>query len=98
MKPIRSFLFVPGNKPSWIEKSVASKADALILDLEDSVPPDLKVEARGIVQSKLAWLAEQRQRIWVRINRSPHLYDFDDILAIVEPRRRGHRDLQALRS
>lgn len=85
MKPIRSMLFVPGNKPTWIEKSITSKADALILDLEDSVPPDLKVEARGIVQSKLAWLVEQKQRVFVRINRSPHLYDFDDILAVVSP-------------
>ncbi len=83
MKPIRSFLFVPGNKASWIEKSVTAKADALILDLEDSVPPEQKVEARGIVQSKLAFLAERGQRTWVRINRSPHLYDFDDMMAVV---------------
>jgi citrate lyase subunit beta/citryl-CoA lyase len=89
MKPIRSFLFVPGNKASWIEKSVSSKADALILDLEDSVPPAQKAEARGIVQSKLAWLVEQKQRVWVRINRSPHLYDFEDILAVVSPHVEG---------
>src|SRR5690606_36015062 len=85
MKPIRSFLFVPGNKPSWIEKSITSRADALILDLEDSVPPDSKAEARGIVASKVEWLAQQKQRVWVRINRSAHLYDFDDILAVVSP-------------
>lgn len=85
MKPIRSFLFVPGNKASWMEKVIGAKADALILDLEDSVPPAQKAEAREIVKSKLAWLAEQRQRIWVRINRSPHLYDFDDIMAVVNP-------------
>ncbi len=89
MKPIRSFLFVPGNKPTWIERSISSKADALILDLEDSVPPDLKVEARGIVQSKLAWLAEKQQRTFVRINRSPHLYNFEDILAVVGPHVEG---------
>lgn len=89
MKPIRSFLFVPGNKAGWIEKSVASRADALILDLEDSVPPAQKEEARGIVASKIAWLAEQQQRVWVRINRSPHLYDFDDILAVVGPHLEG---------
>ncbi|NDZ18782.1 CoA ester lyase [Variovorax sp. WS11] len=83
MKFVRSFLFVPGNKTGWIEKSVSSQADALILDLEDSVPPAQKPEAREIVRSKLAWLAEQKQRTWVRINRSPHLYDFDDILAVV---------------
>jgi citrate lyase subunit beta/citryl-CoA lyase len=89
MKPIRSFMFVPGNKPGWIEKSVTSKADALILDLEDSVPADMKVEARGIVHSKLAWLAGQKQRVFVRINRSPHLYDFEDILAVVSPHVEG---------
>ncbi|MES2999556.1 MAG: CoA ester lyase [Pseudomonadota bacterium] len=89
IKPIRSFLFVPGNKPTWIEKVVAAKADALILDLEDSVPPDMKAEARTIVKSKLAWLTEQKQRVYVRINRSPHLYDFDDILAVVGPHVEG---------
>ena len=47
------------------------------------------MEARGIVAGKLAWLAEQGQRSWVRINRSPHLYDFDDILAVVGPHTEG---------
>ncbi|HYF16757.1 MAG TPA: aldolase/citrate lyase family protein, partial [Ramlibacter sp.] len=89
MKPIRSFLFVPGNKAGWIDKAVDSQADALILDLEDSVPPAQKVEAREIVRSKLAFLAERRQRTWVRINRSPHLYDFDDIQAVVGPHVEG---------
>lgn len=89
MKPIRSFLFVPGNKPTWIDKAIQAKADALILDLEDSVPPANKAEARDIVKSKLAWLAEQGQRTWVRINRSPHLYDFEDILAVVGPHTEG---------
>ena len=89
MTPIRSFLFVPGNKASWIEKSVTAGADALILDLEDSVPPAQKAEAREIVKSKLAWLFEQKQRAWVRINRSPHLYDFEDILAVVGPHLEG---------
>jgi len=84
MKPVRSFLFVPGNKESWIEKSVKSGADALILDLEDSVPPEGKTEARNIVSEKISWLADQGQRVYVRINRSPHLYDFDDVLAVVK--------------
>lgn len=89
MKRVRSFLFVPGNKESMIEKAAGAGADALILDLEDSVPPDSKIEARGLVASKLAWLAERRQRLWVRINRSPHLYDFDDVLAVVGPHTEG---------
>ena len=36
MRPSRSALFVPGNRPEWIEKAVAYGADTLILDLEDS--------------------------------------------------------------
>jgi citrate lyase subunit beta/citryl-CoA lyase len=89
MKTARSLLFVPGNKPTWIEKAVAANADVLILDLEDSVPVELKAEARTIVQSKLAFLAEKRQRFYVRINRSPHLYNFEDILAAVSPHTEG---------
>jgi citrate lyase subunit beta/citryl-CoA lyase len=85
MKPIRSFLFVPGNKAGWIEKSVSAGADALILDLEDSVPKAEKTAARSIVAEKIAWLAERSQRVYVRINRSPHLYDLDDLLAVVRP-------------
>ncbi len=84
-KPIRSFMFVPGNKASMIEKAAGAGADALILDLEDSVPGDAKDEARQLVASKLDWLSEQGQRIYVRINRSPYLYDFDDMLAVVRP-------------
>src|SRR4051812_26731302 len=85
MTPIRSFLFVPGNKESMIEKASAAEADALILDLEDSVPHPQKIEARALSAGKIAWLAERKQRVYVRINRSPHLYDFDDLLAVVKP-------------
>lgn len=89
MKRVRSFLFVPGNRDSMIEKAARAGADALILDLEDSVPPDQKIEARGIVAAKLEWLAAQGQRTWVRVNRSPHMYDFDDVLALVGPHLEG---------
>ena len=89
MKRVRSFLFVPGNKESMIEKGAASAADALILDLEDSVPQDHKVEARNIVASKIDWLAAQGKRVYVRVNRSPYMYDFDDVLAVVGPNLEG---------
>lgn len=85
MKPTRSLLFVPGNKAGWIDKAATAGADALILDLEDSVPLTEKTAARAIVADKLDSLAKQGQRAYVRINRSPHLYDFDDILAVVKP-------------
>lgn len=85
MKPIRSFLFVPGNKESMLDKAAAAGADALILDLEDSVPPAEKVAARALTAGKIKGMVEQGLRIWVRVNRSPHMYDFADILAVVQP-------------
>ncbi|AMG87132.1 HpcH/HpaI aldolase/citrate lyase family protein [Bordetella bronchiseptica] len=85
VKPIRSFLFVPGNKESMLDKAALAKADALILDLEDSVPPAEKLAARELVARKIPALIAQGQRIWVRINRSAHIYDLDDILAVAQP-------------
>ena len=39
MRPLRSFLFAPGDSARKIEKACAGRADAVILDLEDSVAP-----------------------------------------------------------
>jgi citrate lyase subunit beta/citryl-CoA lyase len=50
MQPLRSLLFVPGNKPTWMEKALNYGADALILDLEDSVPGPDKRSARTYVR------------------------------------------------
>jgi citrate lyase subunit beta/citryl-CoA lyase len=89
IKPIRSYLFVPALKASMIERGAAAGADAIILDLEDSVPPAARLDARALVVEKLPWLAEQGQRVYVRINRSPYLYDFDDLKAVVGPHLEG---------
>ena len=89
MRPTRTFLFVPGNRESMLEKGASAGADALILDLEDSVPPDEKASARDLVASKIPSLAERGQRVWVRINKSAHLYDLEDILAVVQPELEG---------
>ncbi len=85
MKPIRSFLFVPGNKASMLDKAAQAGADAVILDLEDSVPLADKEIARDLVAARIAPLAEQGERVWVRINKSAHIYDYADILAIAQP-------------
>ncbi|WP_159618630.1 HpcH/HpaI aldolase/citrate lyase family protein [Arthrobacter zhaoguopingii] len=53
MKPFRSVLFVPGHKKDWIAKALASGADAVIIDLEDSVPPTAKQVARDNVRAVL---------------------------------------------
>jgi citrate lyase subunit beta/citryl-CoA lyase len=68
MRPTRSALFVPGNKPDWIEKALKSGADHLILDLEDSVPDADKVRSRTLVKEGLVALARQQKACSVRVN------------------------------
>jgi citrate lyase subunit beta / citryl-CoA lyase len=67
---MRSLLFVPGDSPRKLAKGLESGADALILDLEDSVAGDRKAEARA---TSLAFLkdvvsADKRPRLLVRVN------------------------------
>ena len=68
MRPTRCALFVGGNKPDWIAKAVASGADHLILDLEDSVPDRDKVASRALVKEGLVELARQGKDCSVRVN------------------------------
>ena len=49
----RSLIFVPGNNPRFLAKARNLEADIVCLDLEDSVPPDRKVEAREMVAGAL---------------------------------------------
>ncbi|BAK65645.1 putative citrate lyase beta chain [Sphingobium sp. SYK-6] len=57
MKALRSLLFVPGDRPDRFGKAAASGADAVILDLEDSVVPERKAAARAAVTE---WMAGER--------------------------------------
>ena len=69
MPPIRSFLFVPADSPRKIAKGLGSGADAIILDLEDSVAPAAKPAARDLVVETLAQQGADRAcQIWVRVN------------------------------
>ncbi|MBV8687986.1 MAG: CoA ester lyase [Alphaproteobacteria bacterium] len=63
---LRSLLFVPGDRPDRMEKALGAGADALILDLEDSVAPAAKAEARRHVAEFLN--ANGTAKLWVRIN------------------------------
>lgn len=66
MRHLRSLLFVPGDRPERFAKAAASGADAIILDLEDSVVPERKSEARKAVADYLA--AERDLPVIVRVN------------------------------
>ena len=67
---MRSLLFVPGDSPKKLENSLDAGADALVIDLEDSVAPDAKIGARKTVRDFLkdAKKAKQRSILYVRVN------------------------------
>lgn len=67
---MRSLLFVPADGGSKLDKAVASGADAVIVDLEDSIAPERKDTARVAALDflKRAGAAKQRPRLLVRIN------------------------------
>ncbi|MEX0590430.1 MAG: CoA ester lyase, partial [Xanthobacteraceae bacterium] len=67
---MRSFLFVPGDSPKKLDKAMDAGADALVLDLEDSVTADAKVGARKTVRDflKAALRAKSRPKLYVRVN------------------------------
>ncbi|WP_233856303.1 HpcH/HpaI aldolase/citrate lyase family protein [Paraburkholderia sp. HD33-4] len=77
----RSYLFVPGNRPERFDKAYAAGADAVILDLEDAVPPDQKVPARAAVVAAVS--ANASRAAWVRINGSDTRWFPDDVAALV---------------
>jgi citrate lyase subunit beta/citryl-CoA lyase len=67
---MRSLLFIPGDSPKKLEKGLGSGADALLLDLEDSISPGRKAEARATTVAFLngARSAKDRPRLYVRVN------------------------------
>jgi citrate lyase subunit beta / citryl-CoA lyase len=78
---LRSLLFVPGDRPDRMSKALASGADALVLDLEDSVLPGAKAGARTAVAD---FLAQPRSvPLFVRVNPVSALMDQD--LEVVVP-------------
>jgi citrate lyase subunit beta/citryl-CoA lyase len=84
-KPLRTELFVPGNKEDWMRKAPQYGADALILDLEDSVPPEGKSEARLLVKKMLNELGPAGQTLIVRVNRLETGLTGDDLEAVTCP-------------
>jgi citrate lyase subunit beta / citryl-CoA lyase len=82
MNRFRSMLFVPGDSPRKFERAKRSGADALILDLEDSVAINVKPDARRNVASMLDQ-REPGQTIVVRVNAFDTGMTLHDLQAIV---------------
>jgi citrate lyase subunit beta/citryl-CoA lyase len=82
MNHIRSYLYVPGDRPDRLAKAMSRGADALIVDLEDAVPSASKADARRNVADWLAGLGSTRTPVWIRVNAGPERND--DIRAIAD--------------
>jgi citrate lyase subunit beta / citryl-CoA lyase len=80
----RSSLILPINVTRFVERAYARGADAIVLDLEDSVPPDEKANARALVKDSIPLVARGGAEVLVRINNDPALMAAD-VDACVHP-------------
>src|SRR6266436_5854145 len=80
----RSSLILPVNIRRFVEKAYDRGADAIVLDLEDSVPAQEKASARKLVRDALPLAARGGAEVLVRVNNDPTLLA-DDIDASVHP-------------
>ena len=80
---LRSLLFVPAGRQRMLEGARASKADALVLDLEDAVPLRQKAAARTLARRWIPKLASARCRVFVRVNSIASGMTRDDLMAVV---------------
>ena len=84
----RSMLFVPVIVDKFVDAAHRRGADAIILDLEDSVPEAQKERARGLIQDAAAKVSQGGADVTVRINR-PWRQTLRDLEAAVSPRVRA---------
>jgi len=99
----RSRIYLPGNRPRMIQKGPVLGADAVILDLEDSVSPEQKDAARILVHRALRMINFGHSEVMVRINPINHggLVDLAAILpagpdAVVVPKCESRADVLAV--
>ena len=84
----RSLLYMPANNEKFLAKAQSRGADAIILDLEDSVAPDDKLKAREICESAIPELVNGPSDILVRVN-APLRLAVRDIEAVVQQGLKG---------
>ncbi len=82
---LRSLLFVPGNKANMLEKALRLAPDALIPDMEDSVPAAEKANARETIRSLLPLLAASGRPVMPRVNALDTQWIEADLAAVVGP-------------
>lgn len=87
--PRRSALYSPGANPRAMEKTCGIAADVFILDLEDAVAPDRKLEAREHVAAFLRKRKHDGREVIVRVNGLDTPWCNDDIHAVIDLRPDG---------
>lgn len=80
----RSSLIMPVNVPAFVAKAHLRGADAIVLDLEDSIPPKEKARARTLVKAAIAEAGRGGGDVLVRVNRPWPLQD-EDLDAVIWP-------------
>lgn len=88
----RSYLFAPGSDDAVMRKALVAGADAVILDLEDSVAADRKEQARGTISDLLEDAriassagADDAPEVHLRVNRSADGYAIEDLRLAIAP-------------
>jgi citrate lyase subunit beta / citryl-CoA lyase len=82
-RPRRSVLYMPGSNAKALAKAATLPADALILDLEDSVAPDAKIAARGQVTDAVRAGGFGAREVIIRVNGSHTPWGEEDLAAAI---------------
>ena len=103
LRACRSLLFLPATAEHMLDKAPQRGADALIVDLEDSVAPERKVEARPMARAAVRSLASRGAAVLLRVNSAPALWRLDlqdlpcqDLAAVMLPKVETPQQVEAL--
>lgn len=104
MQTPRSFLFVPANRTERYSKALNSGSDAVIIDLEDAIPTEHKLNSRALLKQ---WLLDHpTEKVMIRVNAEQSEWFNDDIqlaqipnvIAIVLPKAEQQQAFTAIQS
>ncbi|HEU0021383.1 MAG TPA: CoA ester lyase [Dehalococcoidia bacterium] len=85
MELLRSLIFVPGNRANMLERARGFAADIIMYDLEDSVPPAEKVNARDLSRQWVPELRKAGRKVMVRCNGLDTGLTRDELAAVIGP-------------
>ena len=103
LRACRSLLFLPATAEHMLDKAPQRGADALIVDLEDSVAPERKAEARPMARAAVRSLASRGAAVLLRVNSAPAAWRLDlqdmpwqELAAVMLPKVETPQQVEAL--